>query len=119
MASLLGGTEGIGFTIAMSGLNGGRLNIAAASLGGAQAAFDKAASYVADRPGVRWRVDRQPTIALHPRGHDDRPAHLAAHLWAAATALDEGRRTRSSSARWPKRYVTDTCFTVADQALQL
>lgn len=47
--ALLGGTEGTGFGIAMNGLNGGRINIAACSLGGAQAAYDKALSYLADR----------------------------------------------------------------------
>src|SRR4029078_4341685 len=43
------GDEGIGFKIAMAGLDGGRLNIGACSLGGAQAALDKAVSYMKDR----------------------------------------------------------------------
>src|SRR5262249_16844221 len=53
--AMLGGAdgEGAGFGIAMQGLNGGRLNIAACSLGGAQAAFDKAGGYVRERPAVR------------------------------------------------------------------
>src|SRR6202048_380875 len=52
--AMLGGAdgEGTGFGIAMSGLNGGRINIAACSLGGAQAAFDKSASYLSHRPAV-------------------------------------------------------------------
>jgi alkylation response protein AidB-like acyl-CoA dehydrogenase len=47
------GEEGIGFNIAMAGLDGGRLNIAACSLGGAQAAFDKALALYARPQGLR------------------------------------------------------------------
>src|SRR6202165_5906687 len=49
--ALLGGAEGTGFAIAMNGLNGGRINIAACSLGGAQAAYDKGAGYLGERGG--------------------------------------------------------------------
>ena len=60
--AMLGGAEGegSGFGIAMNGLNGGRINIAACSLGGAQAAYDKAATYVrsARRSGLPCSTSR-------------------------------------------------------------
>ncbi|EJZ05006.1 acyl-CoA dehydrogenase, partial [Mycolicibacterium fortuitum subsp. fortuitum DSM 46621 = ATCC 6841 = JCM 6387] len=59
--ALLGGTEGTGFGIAMNGLNGGRINIAACSLGGAQAAYDKALSYLADRQAFGGALLDEPT----------------------------------------------------------
>lgn len=118
-ANLLGGVEGTGFGIAMNGLNGGRLNIAAASLGGAQAAFDKAAEYAASRKAFgRSLLDESTirfTLADMMTGlHTSRLA-----LWQAATALDEGAADKVEQCAMAKRYVTDTCFTVADQALQL
>src|SRR6202050_2966212 len=62
--AMLGGVdgEGGGFGIAMNGLNGGRINIAACSLGGAQAAFDKAAAYVAHREAFGAPLIDEPTI---------------------------------------------------------
>ena len=64
--AMLGGAEGegSGFGIAMNGLNGGRLNIAACSLGGAQSAFDKAASYLADRQAFGAALLDEPFSAL-------------------------------------------------------
>ncbi|GAB05916.1 acyl-CoA dehydrogenase [Gordonia amarae] len=116
---LLGGQEGIGFGIAMNGLNGGRLNIAASSLGGAQAAFDRAAAYVADREAFGGKLIDEPTIrftladmatALHT-------SRLMLH--DAARALDNDAPDKVERCAMAKRYVTDACFTVADQALQL
>ena len=62
--AMLGGAdaEGTGFGIAMNGLNGGRINIAACSLGGAQAAFDKSAAHVRDREAFGARLIDEPTI---------------------------------------------------------
>src|ERR1700738_1221987 len=62
--AMLGGVdgEGGGFGIAMNGLNGGRINIAACSLGGAQAAYDKAATYVAHREAFGAPLLDEPTI---------------------------------------------------------
>src|SRR6202789_1475632 len=62
--AMLGGVdgEGGGFGIAMNGLNGGRINIAACSLGGAQAAYDKAATYVLQREAFGAALLDEPTI---------------------------------------------------------
>src|ERR1700731_1724441 len=62
--AMLGGAdgEGAGFGVAMNGLNGGRINIAACSLGGAQTAYDKAAAYVRDREAFGGSLIDEPTI---------------------------------------------------------
>ncbi|MBD1318930.1 acyl-CoA dehydrogenase family protein [Gordonia hankookensis] len=118
-ANLLGGEEGIGFGIAMNGLNGGRLNIAASSLGGAQAAFDRAATYVASRKAFGGALIDEPTIRFTLA---DMATSLQASrlmLWQAAAALDAGAPDKVEQCAMAKRFVTDSCFTVADQALQL
>lgn len=119
--AMLGGAEGegAGFGIAMNGLNGGRLNIAACSLGGAQAAFDKAGAYVRDRQAFGSALLDEPTIrfALADMATGLQTSRLM--LWRAANALDTDDPDKVELCAMAKRYVTDTCFDVADQALQL
>jgi alkylation response protein AidB-like acyl-CoA dehydrogenase len=119
--AMLGGAdgEGTGFSIAMNGLNGGRLNIAACSLGGAQAAFDKAASYLAQREAFGTVLLDEPTIrfALADMATALQTSRLL--LWRAATALDNDADDKVELCAMAKRYVTDACFDIADQALQL
>lgn len=119
--AMLGGAEGegTGFAIAMNGLNGGRLNIAACSLGGAQAAYDKSVAYLADREAFGMRLLDEPTIRFTLA---DMATTLEASrnlLWRAASALDAGHPDKVELCAMAKRYVTDACFNVADQALQL
>lgn len=119
--ALLGGAEGegTGFAIAMNGLNGGRINIAACSLGGAQAAYDKAVAYLADREAFGMTLLDEPTIRFTLA---DMATSLEASrnlLWRAASALDDGHPNKVELCAMAKRYVTDACFEVADQALQL
>ena len=66
------GDEGIGFKIAMAGLDGGRLNIAACSLGGAQSALDKSLGLHEGAQGVRKTARRIPGAAVPARRHGDR-----------------------------------------------
>ena len=119
--AMLGGAEGEGggFGIAMNGLNGGRLNIAACSLGGAQAAYEKAAGYVADRQAFGGALLDEPTIrfALADMATALEASRLL--LWRAASALDNDEPDKVALCAMAKRYVTDACFDVADQALQL
>ena len=113
------GGEGTGFSVAMNGLNGGRINIAACSLGGAQAAYDKAAGYLADRQAFGGALLDEPTIRFTLA---DMATSLEASrnlLWRAATALDQDHPDKVKLCAMAKRYVTDTCFDVADKALQL
>ncbi|AVM00104.1 acyl-CoA dehydrogenase [Gordonia iterans] len=118
-SALLGETEGIGFGIAMRGLNGGRINIAASSLGGAQAAFDKAAAYVASRKAFGGALIDEPTIrfTLADMATELQASRLM--LATAARALDAGDPDVVEQCAMAKRFVTDACFAVADRALQL
>ena len=117
-ANLLG-DEGQGFKIAMGGLDGGRLNIGACSLGGAQAALDKAVSYMKDRQAFgRKLTDFQ---ALQFKLADMATELEAARtlLWRAAAALDRKDRDATKLCAMAKRFATDTGFKIANEALQL
>jgi hypothetical protein len=119
--AMLGGAdgEGTGFGVAMNGLNGGRINIAACSLGGAQAAFDKAASYLADRQAFGGSLLDEPTVRFTLADMATALRTSRTLLWHAATALDDNHPEKVELCAMAKRYVTDVCFEVADQALQL
>jgi alkylation response protein AidB-like acyl-CoA dehydrogenase len=119
--AMLGGAdgEGTGFGIAMNGLNGGRVNIAACSLGGAQAAYDKAAGYLADRQAFGSSLLDEPTVRFTLADMATALQISRTLLWRAATALDENHPDKVELCAMAKRYVTDACFEVADQALQL
>jgi alkylation response protein AidB-like acyl-CoA dehydrogenase len=119
--AMLGGPEGegIGFSIAMNGLNGGRINIAACSLGGGQAAFDKTGSYLADRSAFGKALLDEPTIRFTLADMATALETSRLLLWRAAAALDDNAADKVELCAMAKRYVTDACFGVADQALQL
>jgi alkylation response protein AidB-like acyl-CoA dehydrogenase len=119
--AMLGGAdgEGAGFGIAMNGLNGGRLNIAACSLGGAQAAFDKAGAYVRERQAFGSPLLDEPTIRFTLADMATGLETSRMLLWRAASALDANDTDKVELCAMAKRYVTDTCFEVADKALQL
>ena len=119
--AMLGGPdgEGTGFGIAMNGLNGGRVNIAACSLGGAQSAHDKATRYLADRQAFGGALLDEPTIRFTLADMATALQASRTLLWRAATALDENHPDKVELCAMAKRYVTDACFDVADQALQL
>lgn len=119
--AMLGGTdgEGNGFMVAMNGLNGGRINIAACSLGGAQAAYDKAAGYLADRQAFGGPLLDEPTVRFTLADMATALETSRTLLWRAATALDDNHPDKVELCAMAKRYVTDACFDVADQALQL
>jgi alkylation response protein AidB-like acyl-CoA dehydrogenase len=119
--AMLGGAdgEGAGFGIAMNGLNGGRLNIAACSLGGAQAAFDKAGAYVRERQAFGSALLDEPTIRFTLADMATGLETSRMMLWRAASALDADDPDKVELCAMAKLYVTDTCFEVADKALQL
>jgi hypothetical protein len=118
---MLGGAdgEGAGFGIAMSGLNGGRLNIAACSLGGAQAAYDKATAYLRDRVAFGGKLIDEPTVRFTLADMATALETARLMLWRAATALDDDDADKVELCAMAKRYVTDACYEVADKALQL
>ncbi|MFY2860159.1 acyl-CoA dehydrogenase family protein [Mycobacterium sp. THU-M104] len=119
--AMLGGAagEGAGFSIAMNGLNGGRLNIAACSLGGAQAAFDKAGVYARERHAFGSALIDEPTIRFTLADMATALQTSRLLLWRAATALDVDDADKVELCAMAKRYVTDACYDVADKALQL
>jgi len=113
------GSEGQGFRIAMAGLDGGRLNIAACSLGGAQAAFEKALAYSGERQAFGHPINRFQGLQFKLADMETNLAASRQLLYTAASKLD--RRTPDAT-KWSamaKRFVTDTCFEVANEALQL
>lgn len=118
VANLIG-EEGSGFRIAMSGLNGGRINIAACSLGGAQTALDKAVAYLSERTAFGNRL--LDNSALQFELADMRIELEAARsiLWRAAGALQDGAPDVVELCAMAKRFGTDTGFDVANKALQL
>ncbi|MEV4239975.1 acyl-CoA dehydrogenase family protein [Nocardia sp. NPDC049737] len=113
------GVEGNGFRIAMNGLNGGRLNIAACSLGGGQAALEKSVAYLAQRKAFNTRLLDNP--ALQFQLADMRTALEAARtlLWRAAAALDADADDKVELCAMAKRFTTDAGFEVANTALQM
>lgn len=113
------GDEGQGFTFAMKGLDGGRLNIASCSLGTAQAALQAAHRYLQERQQFGRRLaDFQ---ALQFRLADMATSLQAARLmvYHAASRLDAGDADATLHCAMAKRFATDACFTVCNEALQL
>ena len=117
-ANLLG-KEGDGFRYAMMGLDGGRLNIAACSLGGARLALETAQEYVASRKqfGKALAEFQNTQFKL---------ADMATQLDAArlmvlrgAWAIDTAHPEKTKWCAMAKRLATDACFQIADEALQL
>jgi alkylation response protein AidB-like acyl-CoA dehydrogenase len=117
-ANVLGG-EGQGFKLAMSALDGGRINIAACSLGGAQWALDRAVAYVQERFtfGEPLAEKQAVVFALADMATELRAAR--ARVRDAAAALDAKAPDASMQCAMAKRFATDAGFTVANQALQL
>jgi alkylation response protein AidB-like acyl-CoA dehydrogenase len=113
------GSEGEGFRIAMMGLDGGRLNIGACSLGGAQRCIDEAVNYTKDRKQFGQAIaefqNTQFTLA-------DMQTELEAArtlLYAAAVKVTENAPDKTRFAAMAKRFATDTGSSVVDRALQL
>jgi alkylation response protein AidB-like acyl-CoA dehydrogenase len=113
------GEEGIGFKIAMAGLDGGRLNIAACSLGGAQKALEKALAYTKERKAFGKRLDEFQALQFRLADMATALEASRALLWQAAAAYDRNEPNATALCAMAKRFVTDSCFDVANQALQL
>jgi alkylation response protein AidB-like acyl-CoA dehydrogenase len=113
------GAEGEGFSIAMMGLDGGRLNIGACSLGGARACYEAAREYLLERRQFGQRLaDFQ---ALQFKLADMATELDAARLMLrrAAQSLDNGAPDATLHCAMAKRLATDAGFHVCNEALQL
>lgn len=111
--------EGEGFRIAMAALDGGRLNIAACSLGGAQSALDKAIAYMGERKAFGRKISDFQALQFRLADMATELEVARTFLWRAASALDSKTPEATKFCAMAKRFVTDTGFEVANQALQL
>ena len=113
------GEEGEGFRIAMKGLDGGRLNIAACSIGGAQAALDRTLAYAAQRKAFGKTIDQFQALQFRLADMATELEAARALLHKAARRLDAGDPEATRLVAMAKRFATDVGFQVADEALQL
>jgi alkylation response protein AidB-like acyl-CoA dehydrogenase len=111
--------EGMGFKIAMSGLDGGRINIGACSLGGAQTALDKALAYTADRKAFGKSISDFQATQFQLADMATELEAARTFLWRAASALDARSLDATKLCAMAKRMATDRGFEIANQALQL
>jgi alkylation response protein AidB-like acyl-CoA dehydrogenase len=113
------GAEGEGFSIAMMGLDGGRLNIGACSVGGARACAEAARDYMLDRRqfGQRLADFQALQFKLADMATELDAARLM--LWRAASSLDRGDPDATLHCAMAKRLATDAGFHVCNEALQL
>jgi alkylation response protein AidB-like acyl-CoA dehydrogenase len=118
-AAVLLGEEGQGFRFAMAGLDGGRLNIAACSLGGAQRALDIALAYVKERRAFGQAVEKFQATQFRLADMQTELEAARTLLWRACAKLDAGAPDATAFCAMAKRFATDTGFRVADEALQL
>ncbi len=117
--SNLVGKEGEGFKIAMQGLDGGRINIASCSLGAARFCIEKTINYVNERKqfGKYLKDFQSVQFKLADMITDFEAAKLMVHK--AAEALDKNEKHSTISSAMAKRYATDVCFRICNEALQI
>jgi alkylation response protein AidB-like acyl-CoA dehydrogenase len=113
------GAEGSGFKLAMSALDGGRLNIAACSLGGARSALNKAVAYMKERTAFGRPIADFQALQFRVADMATELEVAQTFLWRAASALDAGDSNATVLCAMAKLYVTDVGFNIANQALQM
>lgn len=113
------GAEGEGFTFAMKGLDGGRLNIAACSLGGAAEALARAQRYAGERRQFGRTLDAFQATQFKLADMATELEAARVFLRHAASALDSAAPSATKLCAMAKRLVTDTGFRVANDALQI
>ncbi|MEM8787965.1 MAG: acyl-CoA dehydrogenase family protein [Pseudomonadota bacterium] len=118
-ADHLMGEEGAGFSYAMEGLDGGRLNIAACALGGAQAALTAALRYAGERKAFGGPLDQLQSLQFKLADMEIELQAARVFLRQAAWKYDQGARDATKHCAMAKRFVTDVAFRVANEALQI
>ena len=113
------GEEGKGFAYAMAGLDGGRLNIAASALGGAQAALDATLSYMGERKAFGKSLDQFQALQFRLAELEVKLQSARTFLRQAAWKLDMKAPDATKFCAMAKLLVTDNAFDVANQCLQL
>jgi alkylation response protein AidB-like acyl-CoA dehydrogenase len=118
-AANLIGEEGKGFAYAMAGLNGGRLNIAACSLGAAQAALTKTLGYMAERKAFGKSIDQFQALQFRLADMEIELQAARVFLRQAAWKLDTGAPDAAKHCAMAKKFVTEAGSRVANDCLQL
>ena len=113
------GEEGRGFSYAMAGLDGGRLNISASALGGAQKALNIALNYMGERKAFGKSIDQFQALQFRVADMEIELQAARTFLRQAAWKLDTGAPDATKFCAMAKRFVTDTSFEVANGALQM
>ena len=113
------GEEGMGFAYAMAGLDGGRLNIAASALGGAQAALDATLAYMGERMAFGKTLDQFQALQFRLAELEVKLQSARIFLRQAAWKLDTKAPDATKFCAMAKMLVTDNAFDVANQCLQL
>lgn len=111
--------EGDGFAIAMKGLNGGRVNMGACSLGGAQWAFERAVAYVRQREAFGAPIAANQSVLFTLADMETELQAARALLQRAAEKMDAGAPDVAAACALAKRFATDAASRVANDALQL
>lgn len=113
------GAEGKGFTYAMQGLNGGRLNISACSLGAAQSALDKTLAYMAERQAFGKPINQFQALQFRLADMEIELQAARVFLHQAAWKLDTGAPDAAQHCAMAKKFVTEAGSRVVDGCLQL
>jgi len=113
------GEEGKGFRYAMAGLDGGRLNISACSLGAAQAALDATLAYMAERRAFGQSIDQFQALQFRLADMEIELQAARTFLRQAAWKLDTGAPDATKFCAMAKKFVTEAGSKIADQCLQL
>jgi alkylation response protein AidB-like acyl-CoA dehydrogenase len=113
------GGEGAGFKIAMAGLDGGRLNIAACSLGGAQFCLDRTIEYMRERKQFDTRLADFQALRFRVADYATELEAARLLLWRAAVAVGAKEPNATRLAAMAKRLATDVGFEVVNGCLQL
>ncbi|MGR3634759.1 MAG: acyl-CoA dehydrogenase family protein, partial [Shimia sp.] len=113
------GEEGKGFSYAMAGLDGGRLNISAGALGGAQKALDLTVQYMSERKAFGKSINQFQALQFRLAEYETKLQAARTFLRQAAWKLDNGDHEATKFCAMAKLMVTDVAFDVANGCLQL
>ncbi len=113
------GEEGRGFSYAMAGLDGGRLNISACSLGAAQTALSQTVQYMSERKAFGTSIDQFQALQFRLADMEIELQAARVFLRQAAWKLDQGAPDASAHCAMAKKFVTEAGSKIVDQCLQL
>ena len=113
------GPEGSGFKIAMAGLDGGRINIGACSLGAAQTCLERTLRYMSERRQFGMALSEFQALQFKVADMATELEAARLMIYRAAASLDAGADNATQAAAMAKRLATDTGFQIVNEALQL